>query len=116
MSTLKTAIAYESKLVKRKWLFNLFVLAALGYIIGVSLLDSMVMHRISWDKFIFVSSFPLHGFYFLNLFQSIIVAFITCDIQRKRKKAETGRFFPPGLSVTDRLFSGNSWVFLSRSW
>ncbi|MCR9011537.1 hypothetical protein [Gabonibacter chumensis] len=86
---LKTAIAYESKLVKRNWLFYLFVLGALGYIIGVSLLDSMVMHRISWDKFIFASSFPLHGFYFLNLFQSVIVAFIACDIQRKRKKAET---------------------------
>jgi len=32
---------------------------------------------------------PLRGIYFLNLFQSFIIAFLVCDIQRKRKKAET---------------------------
>ncbi|MCR9011441.1 hypothetical protein [Gabonibacter chumensis] len=88
-TTLKAAITYESKLVKRNWLFYLFVLGTLGYILGDTLLDIIDYEYIPWRKFIFASSFPLYGYYFLSLIQSIIVTFIVCDIHRKRKKAET---------------------------
>ena len=86
---LKTAITYESKLVKRNWLFYLFVFGALGFILGSPLLDNLINTYVPWRKFIFESSFPLYGYYFLNLFQPIFVTFIVCDIHRKRKKAET---------------------------
>ncbi|WP_294140452.1 hypothetical protein [uncultured Sanguibacteroides sp.] len=89
MTALKTAITYESKLVKRNWLFYLFVFGTLGYILGDTLMDIIEYEYIPWHKFIFASSFPLYGYYFLSLFQLIIVAFIVCDIHRKRKKAET---------------------------
>ena len=36
-----------------------------------------------------LASIPIRGVYFLNLFQSLIVIFIICDIERKRRKAET---------------------------
>ncbi|WP_294142371.1 hypothetical protein [uncultured Sanguibacteroides sp.] len=86
MTNLKTAISYESKLVKRNWLFYLFifgVLCILGIIFPLSIYEGL------WHDVVFVSSMPLSGIYFLNLFQSVIIIFITCDIQRKRKKAET---------------------------
>ena len=88
-TTLKAAITYESKLVKRNWLFYLFVFGALGFILGSPLLDNLINTYVPWRKFIFESSFPLYGYYFLNLFQPIFVTFIVCDIHRKRKKAET---------------------------
>ncbi len=82
---LKTAISYENKLVRRNWLFYLFlfgVLCILGiFIPGIG--------WIFWDDVALASSMPSRGIYFLNLFQSFIVAFLVCDIQRKRKKAET---------------------------
>ncbi|WP_294140450.1 hypothetical protein [uncultured Sanguibacteroides sp.] len=90
MANLKTAISYESKLVKRSWLFYLFIFGILAYTLGVILWDYYGLDKyINWEKFVFASSFPLYGIYFLNLFQSVFVTFITCDIQRKRKKAET---------------------------
>ena len=91
-TNLKTAITYESKLIRRNWLFYLFILGVaciLGTLIpGVFFIPGI--GRISWDDVVFASSMPLRGIYFLNLFQSLIVAFLVCDIQRKRKKAETG--------------------------
>ena len=86
-TALKTAIFYESKLVKRSWLFYLFILGLLGYTSGI--LIPWDIHRVVWWDIAFASSIPLRGIYFLNLFQSVIVVFIACDIQRKRKKAET---------------------------
>ena len=44
---------------------------------------------IFWENVAFASSIPIRGVYFLNLFQSLIVIFIICDIERKRRKAET---------------------------
>ena len=88
-TTLKAAITYESKLVKRNWLFYLFIFGVFIYTLGLPLLDTYQYEYINWRKFVFASSFSLFGIHFLNLFQSIIVAFIVCDIHRKRKKAET---------------------------
>lgn len=105
-TALKTTIAYESKLVKRNWLFYLFMLGVLGYALGV--LIPWDPNRVLWSDIALASSIPSRGVYFLNLFQSLIVAFIVCDIQRKRRKAETrevlfthpisnGRFFLGGF-------------------
>lgn len=105
-TALKTTIAYESKLVKRSWLFYLFILGTLGYALGV--LIPWDPNRVLWSDIALASSIPSRGVYFLNLFQSLIVAFIVCDIQRKRRKAETrevlftrpisnGRFFLGGF-------------------
>lgn len=44
---------------------------------------------IFWENVAFASSIPIRGIYFLNLFQSLIVIFIICDLERKRRKAET---------------------------
>lgn len=86
-TALKTAISYESRLVRRNWLFYFFILGLLGYMIGI--LIPWDINRIIWSDLAFASSIPSRGTYFLNLFQSLIVAFIICDIQRKRKKADT---------------------------
>ena len=86
ITALKAAISYESKLVRRSWLFYLFILGVLGYTVGV--LIPWDNHVIWWNV-AFASSIPLRGIYFLNLFQSLIVTFLVCDIKRKRKKAET---------------------------
>ena len=86
MTTLKTAISYESKLVKRNWLFYIFTLGILGY---TSAILVPWKDYIWWPKVVFASSLFLQGIYILNLFQSLMVVFISCDIQRKRKKAET---------------------------
>ena len=87
ITALKTAISYESKLVRRNWLFYLFILGVLGYTISVLIpWDSF---SFKWKDIAFASSIPLRGIYFLNLFQSLIVTFLVCDIQRKQKKAET---------------------------
>ena len=86
-TALKTAISYESKLVRRNWLFYLFILGVLGYTIGI--LIPWDSNHVPWADVALASSIPSRGTYFLNLFQSLIVTFIVCDIQRKRKKAET---------------------------
>ena len=87
MTALKTATFYESKLVRRNWLFYFFILGILGYTIGV--LIPLDTNRILWSNIAFASSIPLRGIYFLNLFQSLIITFIVCDNRRKQKKADT---------------------------
>ena len=84
---LKTTIAYESKLVKRNWLFYLFILGILGYTLWV--LIPWNINQVLWSDIALASSIPSRSIYFLNLFQSLVVVFIVCDIQRKQRKAET---------------------------
>lgn len=86
ITALKAAISYESKLVRRNWLFYFFIFGVLGIL---SLLVPWTRDWISWENVAFASSIPIRGVYFLNLFQSLIVIFIICDIERKRRKAET---------------------------
>ncbi|WP_059026135.1 hypothetical protein [Gabonibacter massiliensis] len=105
-TALKTAIFYESKLVKRSWLFYLFILGLLGYTSGI--LIPWDIHRVVWWDIAFASSIPLRGIYFLNLFQSVIVTFIACDIHRKRKKAETREVFSVRPIGNGRSFLGES--------
>ena len=83
---LKAAISYECKLVRRNWLFYFFIFGVLGIL---SVLIPWARDWISWEHVVFASSIPIRGVYFLNLFQSLIVIFIICDIERKRRKAET---------------------------
>ena len=85
-TALKTAIYYEGKLVRRNWLFYFFIFGVLC-ILGI--LVPWGRDWISWEDVVFASSMPLRGIYFLNLFQSLIVAFIICDVTRKQRKAET---------------------------
>lgn len=85
-TALKTAISYEGKLVRRNWLFYFFIFGVLC-ILGI--LVPWERDWISWEDVVFASSMPLRGIYFLNLFQSLIVVFIICDVTRKQRKAET---------------------------
>ena len=85
-TALKAAISYESKLVRRNWLFYFFILGVLC-ILGI--LVPWERDWLLWKDVVFASSMPLRGIYFLNLFQSLIVTFIICDITRKQRKAET---------------------------
>lgn len=85
-TALKAAISYESKLVRRNWLFYFFIFGVLGIL---SVLVPWTRDWIFWENVAFASSIPIRGIYFLNLFQSLIVIFIICDLERKRRKAET---------------------------
>ena len=85
-TALKAAISYESKLVRRNGLFYFFIFGVLGIL---SVLIPWTRDWIFWENVAFASSIPIRGVYFLNLFQSLIVIFIICDIERKRRKAET---------------------------
>lgn len=103
-TALKTAISYEGKLVRRNWLFYFFIFGVLC-ILGI--LVPWERDFIIWKDVVFASSMPLRGIYFLNLFQSLIVAFIICDITRKQGKRKPGRYFLHDLSATDNLSSGD---------
>lgn len=48
MTALKTATFYESKLVRRSWLFYFFILGILGYTIGV--LSPPDTNRVLWSN------------------------------------------------------------------
>ena len=87
MKAWQTVVTYESKLVKRNWLFRLFIAGVLGYILAF--LVPWDIRREIWRNIAFASSLPARGVYFLNLFQSLVVVLLTCDMQRKRKKAES---------------------------
>ncbi|WP_099292660.1 hypothetical protein [Butyricimonas sp. Marseille-P3923] len=78
---------YESKLVRRNWLFRLFILGVLGY--TLAFLIPWDIHQEAWANIVFASSIPVRGVYFLNLFQSLVVVFLACDRSRARKKADS---------------------------
>ena len=80
-------MSYECKLVRRNWLFYLFVAGILGY--ALAFLVPWDTHEVMWWDVAFASSLPVRATYFLNQFQSLIVVFLVCDIARKRKKAES---------------------------
>lgn len=104
-TALKTAISYESKLVRRNWLFYLFIF---GILVILNILIPWEFNWISWGDVAFASSIPLRGIYFLNLFQALIVTFIICDIQRKRKKAETQEVLSARPISNGQSFLGES--------
>lgn len=87
MAGWQTIVTYESKLVRRNWLFRLFIMGILGYTLVY--LVPWDIHRETWWEIAFASSFPVRGVYFLNLFQSLVVVFLTCDRSRVRKKADS---------------------------
>lgn len=87
MTSLKCIITYESKLIRRNWLFRLFILGVALYAI-VDLIP-WNLSLSSWWKVALASSIPLRGMYFLNIFQSLVIIFLTGDITRKRRKADT---------------------------
>ena len=87
METWQTVVSYEGKLVRRNWLFYLFVVGVLGY--ASVFLIPWDIHRGWWSRIVFASSIPMRGVYFLNLLQSLVVVFLVCDIQRRRNKAES---------------------------
>lgn len=86
ITDLKTTITYESKLIRRNWLFYFFIF---GVLCILNILTPWISGMNCWTDIALASSMPLRGIYRLNLFQAFIVAFLVCDIQRKRKKAET---------------------------
>ena len=105
---MKTIIFYEEKLLRRNWLFYFFILGVLGYIVGV--LIPWNAKQVLWSDVALASSVFSRGISFLNLFQSVIVVFLVCDIQRKRNKAET--FYPSRWEWT--FFSWRIlWYFLT---
>lgn len=111
ITALKTAIFYEGKLARRNWLFYLFILGMLGYTIGV--LIPWDIHHLLWYKVALASSVLSRGVYFLNLFQSLIIVFLVCDIQRKRKKAETREVLSPRPISNGQSFCGEFFGILS---
>ena len=101
---MKTIIFYEGKLLRRNWLFYFFILGVLGYIVGV--LIPWNAERVLWSDVALASSVFSRGISFLNLFQSVIVVFLVCDIQRKRNKAETREAFSIRPVGNGRFFLG----------
>lgn len=87
MATWQCVMTYERKLVRRNWLFRLFVLGAFSYLLAF--LVPWDIHREMWWNVALASSIPVRAIYFLNLFQSLVVIFLVCDISRQRKKAES---------------------------
>lgn len=85
------AISYESKLVCRNWLFYLFLIGLMGY--TFIFLVPWDISSITWWNIALPSSLPLRAVFFLNLFQSLIITFITCDIARRHKRAQTRETF-----------------------
>lgn len=101
---MKTIIFYEEKLLRRNWLFYFFILGVLGYIVGV--LIPWNAKQVLWSDVALASSVFSRGISFLNLFQSVIVVFLVCDIQRKRNKAETRETFSIRPVGNGRFFLG----------
>ena len=87
MAAWQTVMTYESKLVRRHWLFYLFVVGTFCY--ALAFLVPWDIQREKWWGVALASSLPVRAVYFLNLFQSLIVIFLACDISRQRKKAES---------------------------
>ena len=86
LSTWKAVCVYEGKLVTRNWLFYLFIVGVFGYMLMFFV--PWDMSQVMWWDVAFASSVPVRATYFLNLFQSLVVIFLVCDITRKRKRAE----------------------------
>lgn len=87
MAGWQIVITYESKLVKRNWLFRLFILGVLGY--TLAFLVPWDIHREAWRNIALASSLPTKVVYFLNLLQSLVVVFLVCDRSRARNKADS---------------------------
>lgn len=102
MEKWKTIFTYESKLVRRNWLFRLFIAGVLGYTLAY--LVPWDIHKEEWRNIVFASSIPVRAVYFLNLFQSLLLVFLVCDRARARVKADSREV----LSVRSL---GNSQIF-----
>ena len=84
---LKVAIAYETRLVRRNWLYRLFLFGAFAYVLAF--LAPWDARTALWWDVALASSVALRGVFFLNLFQSVVVAFLACDLPRRRRRAES---------------------------
>lgn len=88
--SVKTVAHYNTKLLKRSWLFRLFVLFSLLFIIIYQLLtqSNLILGFVSGRHFL-TSFLPFVNVYFYNLFMAFPVIFLAGGFINKERKLDT---------------------------
>lgn len=92
LNNINTVARYETKLLRRSWLFRIFAILALLGVTGVLLLHTtgIVWRReYIWMKVAVASFYPFYCIYFYNIVQSVIAVFLAGNFLQRDKKLDT---------------------------
>ena len=104
---------YESKLLRRSWLFKLFALLSLALITYLQIFTQSNLFFYQWDMITLSSSIPFVNVYIYNIVQSIIAVFLAGDFLKKDRKLDTTEvLYVRPLSNADYIV-GKTWGSIS---
>ena len=114
---ISTIARYESKLLRRSWLFRIFAVLSLLVIVFFHLSTQSTAGWYSWVMVAMPSSFPFVNIYLFNIAQSVIAIFLAGSFLKRDKKLDTAEvIYVRPMSNADYIV-GKTWgiikVFVS---
>ena len=108
---------YETRLLRRSWLFRIFAVLSLLTIVGCHLMLQSNMLSYQWGLTGLSSSIPFMNVYIFNIAQSIIAIFLAGNFLKRDKKLDTAEvIYVHPMSNADYIV-GKTWgiirVFVS---
>lgn len=108
---------YETRLLRRSWLFRIFAVLSLLTIVGCHLMLQSNMFSYQWGLTGLSSSIPFMNVYIFNIAQSIIAIFLAGSFLKRDKKLDTAEvIYVHPMSNADYIV-GKTWgivrVFVS---
>jgi len=104
-----TVAKYEAKILRRSWLFRLFVLGAL---FNLTIMNIAIFSPIGDEDWAFLgipSSIPYLNLYLLNIGQALVIVFLASDFLKKDKKLDTNEVLYTRSISNLEYIAGKSW-------
>ena len=107
---INTISRYETKLLRRRWLFRIFAVLSLLIIVFFQIsLQSNIFGWYRWGMVAMPSSIPFVNIYLFNIAQSIIAIFLAGNFLKRDKKLDTAEvIYVRPMSNADYIV-GKTW-------
>lgn len=117
ISNINTISRYETKLLRRSWLFRVFAILSLLVIVFFHITTQSNLWWYQWNMVAMPSSIPFVNIYLFNIAQSIIAIFLAGSFLKRDKKLDTAEvIYVRPMSNADYIV-GKTWgivkVFIS---
>ena len=112
LHNISTIARFESKLLRRSWLFRIFACLAVIIISFATLVEltyTLYTYSEKWPKIALTSLMPFYSTYYYNIVQSVIVIFLAGNFLNRSKKLDTAEvIYVRPMSNADFII-GKTW-------
>ena len=109
LHNISTISRYETRLLRRGWLFRIFAILSLVTVTGCHVIFQSNMFNAQWDMTAMSCSIPFVNTYIFNIAQSIIAIFLAGSFLKRDKKLDTAEvIYVHPMSNADYIV-GKTW-------